>query len=107
LRWGRWSFVRERRGDAPSPWQAVLPGGQQLIVRAWQPGDRMAGSSGTPRRVKRFFGDAGIVGPDRAGWPVVLAGEEIVWIPGVGRGVAAAGSSRTPGLTYSCELNDR
>jgi hypothetical protein len=67
----------------------------------------MAGSAGTPRRVKRFFGDAGIIGPDRAGWPVVLAGEEIVWIPGVGRGVAAAATSATPGLTYSCELNDR
>jgi tRNA(Ile)-lysidine synthase len=107
LRWGRWSFAREGRSAAAGPWQAVLPGGRQLVVRAWQPGDRMAGSGGRPRRVKRFFGDAGITGPDRAGWPVVLAGEEIVWIPGVGRGVAAAGASGTPGLTYSCELNDR
>jgi tRNA(Ile)-lysidine synthase len=107
LRWGRWSFVREGRGAPRGPWQAVLPGDRPLRIRAWQPGDRMAGSAGPPRRVKRFFGDAGIVGPDRAGWPVVLAGEEIVWIPGVGRGVAAAASSTTPGLTYSCELNDR
>ena len=107
LRWGRWSFVRERRGAAAGPWRAVLPVERALVVRAWQPGDRMAGSGGTPRRVKRFFGDAGIIGPDRAGWPVVLAGEEIVWIPGVGRSSAAAGSSGTPGLTYSCELNDR
>jgi tRNA(Ile)-lysidine synthase len=106
LRWGRWSFVREGRNAAAGPWQAVLPTGQPLVVRAWQPGDRMAGSGGTARRVKRFFGDAGIVGPDRAGWPVVLAGEEIVWIPGVGRGVAAAGASGTPGLIYSCEFND-
>ena len=107
LRWGRWSFVRHGQGAAASPWHAVLPGGRQLVVRAWQPGDRMAGPGGASRRVKRFFGDAGIIGPDRAGWPVVLAGEEIVWIPGVGRGVAAAASSGTPGLTYSCELNDR
>lgn len=107
LRWGRWSFVREGRSAAAGPWQAVLPGGRQLIVRAWQPGDRMAGSGGRPRRVKRFFGGAGIIGPDRAGWPVVLAGEEIVWIPGVGRNVAAAEASGTTGLTYSCELNNR
>jgi tRNA(Ile)-lysidine synthase len=107
LRWGRWSFVQEGRSAMSGPWQAVLPVGRELVVRAWQPGDRMAGSGGTPRRVKRFFGDAGIMGPDRAGWPVVLAGEEIVWIPGVGRGVAAAGASGTPGLIYSCELNDR
>jgi hypothetical protein len=57
--------------------------------------------------VKRFFGDVGIVGPERVGWPVVLVGEEIVWIPGVGRSAAVAGPSGTPGLIYSCELNDR
>ncbi|MDQ3998490.1 MAG: tRNA lysidine(34) synthetase TilS [Gemmatimonadota bacterium] len=107
LRWGRWSFVRQGRSAAAGPWQAVLPANLPLRIRAWQPGDRITGSAGTPRRVKRFFGDAGIIGPDRAGWPVVLAGEEIVWIPGVGRGVATAGSSGTPGLTYSCEFNDR
>jgi tRNA(Ile)-lysidine synthase len=107
LRWGRWSFVPGAPKAGAGPWQAVLPAGGELVVRAWQPGDRMAGSGGTPRRVKRFFGDAGIIGPDRAGWPVVLAGEEIVWIPGVGRGVAAAGASGTPGLIYSCELNNR
>jgi tRNA(Ile)-lysidine synthase len=107
MRWGRWSFVREGAGSVADPWRAVLPANRPLVVRAWQPGDRMAGSRGQKRRVKRFFGDAGIIGPDRAGWPVVLAGEEIVWIPGVGRGSAAAGSTGTPGLIYSCELNDR
>jgi tRNA(Ile)-lysidine synthase len=107
LRWGRWSFVRERRGAGAGLWQAVLPADTALVVRAWRPGDRMPGSGGTPRRVKRFLGDAGIVGPDRAGWPVVLAGEEIVWIPGVGRAAAVAGASRTPGLIYTCEFDDR
>jgi tRNA(Ile)-lysidine synthase len=107
LRWGRWSFVRDGPGDEAGPWQAELPSGRPLVVRAWQPGDRMTGRSGTPRRVKRFFSDAGIIGPNRAGWPVVLAGEEIVWIPGVGRCTTAAGLSGTPGLVYSCELNHR
>jgi tRNA(Ile)-lysidine synthase len=107
LRWGRWSFVRQGRGTAASAWRAALPAGKPLVIRAWRPGDRMAGPNGSPRRVKRFFGDAGIVGPDRAGWPVVLAGEEIVWIPGVGRAAAVAGASRTPGLVYTCEINDR
>jgi len=107
LRWGRWSFLREARESAVGPWRAALPAGKQLVIRAWRPGDRMVGPNGSPRRVKRFFGDAGIVGPDRAGWPVVLAGEEIVWIPGVGRAAAVARASRTPGLIYSCELNDR
>jgi tRNA(Ile)-lysidine synthetase-like protein len=107
MRWGRWSFVREGRGAPGGPWRAVLPGDRPLVVRAWQPGDRMSGPRATPRRVKRFLGDAGIVGPDRAGWPVVLSGEEIVWIPGVGQRSAVAGQSETPGLIYSCELNHR
>ena len=107
LHWGRWSFVRTGRRGAGGAWQAVLPRDCQLLVRAWRPGDRMVGSGGMPRRVKRFFGDAGIAGPARVGWPVVLAGEEIVWIPGVGRSGAVAGSPGTSGLIYFCELNDR
>ena len=108
LRWGPWSFVREQRTAlGGGPWRAVLPADRRLVVRAWQPGDRMAGAGGRARRVKRFFRDAGIVGPDRLGWPVVLAGEEIVWIPGVGRGTAVTGAPRRPGVSYSCELNDR
>jgi tRNA(Ile)-lysidine synthase len=56
--------------------------------------------------VKRFFGDAGIVGPDREGWPVVLADGEIVWIPGVRRSDAATDRSGRPVLQYRCERND-
>ncbi len=107
LRWGRWSFVRDARRGAEGPWQAKLPADKPLVVRAWKAGDRMSGTRGTPRRVKRFFGDAGIIGPDRTGWPVVLAGEEIVWIPGVGHCASVAGPTETPGLVYSCELNYR
>jgi hypothetical protein len=59
--------------------------------------------SGAPRRVKRFFGDARIPGMDRAGWPVVLAAGEIVWIPGVRRSDAATDRSGRPGVRYVCE----
>jgi tRNA(Ile)-lysidine synthase len=107
LRWGRWSFARHATGRGAGPWQAELPSGRPLVVRAWQPGDRMTGRNGGARRVKRFFSDAGIIGPNRAGWPVVLAGEEIVWIPGVVHRTTSAGATGTPGLVYSCELNHR
>lgn len=106
LQWGRWSFARDESGDVANRWRALLPSGRPLVVRAWQAGDRMIGRAGAARRVKRFFSDAGIVGPNRAGWPVVLAGEEIVWIPGVSHCTTATDSSR-PGLVYSCELNYR
>jgi tRNA(Ile)-lysidine synthase len=88
-------------------WSADLPGDRCLTVRAWQPGDRMrAGDRGPARRVKRFFGDARIPGPSRSGWPVVLADDEIVWIPGVRRVPAAPERSGRPMVRYICERFD-
>jgi tRNA(Ile)-lysidine synthase len=107
VRWGRWSFARAAEANVGDLWRAALPAGRPLVVRSWRPGDRMTGSAGKRRRVKRFLGDAGIVGPDRVDWPVVLADGEIVWIPGIGRAAAATASQGTSGLIYSCELNDR
>jgi tRNA(Ile)-lysidine synthase len=87
-----------------------LPAEEVLTVRAWRPGDRMRARPGGPlRRVKRFFAEAGIAGMDRAGWPVVVAGSEIVWIPGVRRGDAATTFANRPGRLrrYLCERDDR
>jgi tRNA(Ile)-lysidine synthase len=79
---GGTSFL-ESVGD---PWQVVLPQDARLAVRAWEPGDRMdLDATGRRRRVKRFFADAGIAGPLREGWPVVLVNGQIEWIPGVRR----------------------
>jgi tRNA(Ile)-lysidine synthetase-like protein len=85
--WGAFRFIRAKVGTLErGAWGATLPAGEGLTVRAWQPGDRMvAAGSSRPRRVKRFLSDAGISGSDRTGWPVVLSGETIVWIPGVVR----------------------
>jgi tRNA(Ile)-lysidine synthase len=89
-------------------WGASLPADRPLRVRAWRPGDRMrAAGARAARRVKRFLSDAHVVGPDRAGWPVVLADEEIVWIPGIRRSDAATDRSGRPGVPYVCERNDR
>ena len=94
------------RVDRDDPWMADLPGDAPLTVREWIPADRMrANEGGSARRVKRFFGDAHIPGPSRAGWPVVLAGDEIVWIPGVRRSVAAPERSGRPVVRYVCERN--
>jgi tRNA(Ile)-lysidine synthase len=88
-------------------WGATLPGDLPLSVRPWRPGDRMrAAGSGAARRVKRFLSDAHVVGPDRTAWPVVLAGDEIVWIPGIRRSDAATDRSGRPGVPYVCERND-
>ena len=88
-------------------WSADLPADCRLTVRAWRPADRMRPREGeTARRVKRFFGDARVPGAGRAGWPVVLAEDEIVWIPGVRRTVAASERSGRPVVRYTCERTD-
>jgi len=96
-----------RRVRRENPWVAELPADRPLRVRAWRAGDRMrAHEGGAARRVKRFFGDAQIPGPSRAGWPVVLADDEILWIPGIRRSDAAAVRSGRPVARYACERFD-
>jgi tRNA(Ile)-lysidine synthetase-like protein len=105
--WGVWSFrpVPAAGNDA---WTACLPEGAPLVVRAWRAGDVMAARAGGPdRKIKRFLSDAGITGHERARWPVVEAGDRIVWIPGVHRSELAPGRSDRPGLVFSCEYQYR
>jgi tRNA(Ile)-lysidine synthetase-like protein len=86
------------------PWRATLPAGATLTVRSWRPGDRIARAAGqTARRVKRVFADAGVPGPLRAGWPVVLADGELVWIPGVCRSAAATERPGRPAVQLICD----
>lgn len=92
------------RVEPEDPWVADLPADRSLKIRAWRPADRMRSrEGGAARRVKRFFSDAQIPGPSRAGWPVVLADDEIVWIPGVRRTHTASERSGRPVVRYSCE----
>ncbi len=90
--------------DGPeSAWRIYIPRSAQPVVRQWHPGDRLTiDLMGGRRRVKRFFADAGVVGPLRAGWPVVLCGEDVVWIPGIKAGQAAI-PRETRMVHYICE----
>lgn len=106
LQFGRWQFRETTTAEAADrgEWGAVLPAGEALAVRTWLPGDRLrVAGAGRVRRVKRFFSDARIPAPERAGWPAVLAGEEIVWIPGVCRSSAATGRPGEPIRAFVCE----
>lgn len=96
--------MRAAAGD--DPWRAVLPMGVPLTVRPWRPGDRIRAAGGvaaTERRVKRYLAEAGIPGPLREGWPVVVAAGEIIWIPGVCRTVAATARPGRPEALYRCD----
>lgn len=95
--------ILEGQAIPPNPWRIYIPRSSEPVVRQWHPGDRLTTDlKGTQRKVKRFFADAGIVGPLRAGWPVVLCGEDVIWIPGVKASQAAV---RDEGkmVHYTCE----
>lgn len=110
LVWDRWSFRTCEREGARDPWTAALPADRPLAVRAWRPGDRLTITRDgrlIARKVKYFLSDAGISGHIRPRWPVVVTGDEIVWIPGVRRSDAATARSGRPVVTYVCDYLDR
>jgi tRNA(Ile)-lysidine synthase len=108
-RWDAWSFkAHGQPGEVADQWTAWLPSDRPLSVRSWRSGDAMVVRDGAPaRKVKRFLSDAGVSGHIRARWPVVLSGDQIVWIPGVRRGAAATARPGRPGLPFICEYDNR
>ena len=64
------------------PFAATLDAGvtADLIVRARRPGDRIG-----RRKLQDIFVDAKVPTRLRESWPIVAAGDEIVWIPGLTR----------------------
>ena len=106
--WGGWRFSPLAGVRVDTPWGAVLPNNRPVTVRAWRAGDVMvAGATPRPRKVKTLLSRAGITGYDRVNWPVVVAGEEVLWIPGVRRGAIAADSAGQAGLSFVCEYLNR
>lgn len=55
-----------------------------LAVRNWRPGDRYwpVHTKG-PKKIKELLQERHITGPDRKLWPVVVSGDEIVWVRGL------------------------
>ena len=98
LDWGQFRFSVAQSSGGEDGWSAALPLSGAPQVRCWQPGDRLAPARGSGlRRVKRYLSDAGLAGSDRARWPVVILGDEVVWIPGVRRSDAATAAARWAG----------
>lgn len=108
LDWGRFRFRVSEAAVPSSLWTASIAGPAGGMVRSWSAGDRLEPAAGQPRRrVTRYLSDVGVRGADRAGWPVVLAGNDVVWIPGVRRSDAATDRSGRPVRHYVCERIDR
>ena len=108
MEWGNFRFQVRAEGAASSAWSASIAGSRPVVVRAWTAGDRLGPAAGKPqRRVTRYLSEEGVRGMERAGWPVVVAGDDVVWIPGVRRSDAATDRSGRPVRHYVCERIDR
>jgi tRNA(Ile)-lysidine synthetase-like protein len=85
---------RQARGG----WVAWLPPGD-YAVRPWQPGDRVVPLGGVGSRlVVRCMQEARIPRRERPAWPVVTAGEQVVWVPGIVRSNQALPAAGSPAL---------
>ena len=59
----------------------TLPG--SLRVRNWRAGDRFwPAHTKSPKKVKELLQERHVAQPERGLWPVVLSGDEIVWVRG-------------------------
>ncbi len=65
VRYGPWTISSDEPG---------------LSVRPWRPGDRLAGRR---RKVQDVFVDAKVPRRERATWPLVVRGDEVVSVPGI------------------------
>jgi tRNA(Ile)-lysidine synthase len=58
-----------------------LPG--PLRVRNWRPGDRFwPAHTKSPKKVKELLQERHVAQPERGLWPVVVSGDEVVWVRG-------------------------
>jgi tRNA(Ile)-lysidine synthase len=56
---------------------------QNLIVRNWRPGDRFwPAHTKSPKKIKELLQEQHVAQPERRLWPVVVSGDEIVWLRG-------------------------
>jgi tRNA(Ile)-lysidine synthase len=71
----------------------------RLRVRSWRKGDRLrlAGLGGT-KKLQDIFVDAGVPREERRRRPVVCAGAEILWVPGLALAEGAAAEPGVPAL---------
>jgi tRNA(Ile)-lysidine synthase len=56
---------------------------KELLVRNWKPGDRFwPAHSKSPKKVKELLQERKVPQPERTRWPVIVSGNEIVWLRG-------------------------
>lgn len=79
---------------------------QPLVLRNWQPGDRMRPlHRGSEERLKRLFQEKKVQQESRALWPVLLSGDQVVWARDFGVAADFAAPEATEAVRV--EIEDR
>jgi tRNA(Ile)-lysidine synthase len=99
----RASLLKNRRGFDPAQasssqafFDRAMLEGRAITVGGRRPGETMVpfGSS-LPKRTKELFIDAKVTREERARWPVVRWGLDVLWLPGIRRSNLAPVDART------------
>lgn len=106
--WGRWRITWDRADVPPRQERVALTAwfrADALTVRGWETGERVRPLAGVGRRlIVRCFQDARIPRSRRHAWPVIVGGNEVVWIPGVCRSDALVPPSGSEALRVDAEF---
>jgi len=69
--------------DPPECWLALTVAAGGLVVRNWRAGDRFwPAHTKAPKKIKELLAEKHLTGPGRQSWPVVVSGEELIWVRG-------------------------
>jgi len=69
--------------DPPESWLDLRVAGDGLLVRNWRAGDRYRPAhTKSPKKVKELLAEKHVTGVERQSWPVVVSGEQVVWVRG-------------------------
>jgi tRNA(Ile)-lysidine synthase len=77
--WHGWRFAFVVETDGIS--QIGHVDAERVIVRGRRPGDRMSGPRGA--KLQDLFTDAKVPARERDAWPLVIADDAVLWIPGI------------------------
>jgi tRNA(Ile)-lysidine synthase len=76
--------------------------GGRLAVRGWEAGDRLALRGGGSKKLHDIFVDAKVPAASRRRWPLVVAGDKVLWVPALALDAAAPAAADAPALRLAC-----